>query len=88
MAEINLRELAEEYYGSKHFLFLILSHNGLSEPTMVTYREFGSDVEYRLMRSEPCAVVEGGSLELPPRASRKKLAQAENRRKLYRYIPV
>lgn len=32
MAEIDLIELAEKYYGSKHYLFLILSHNVISLP--------------------------------------------------------
>lgn len=32
MPEVNLIELAEKYYGSKHYLFLILSHNGISLP--------------------------------------------------------
>lgn len=32
MQEVNLIELAEKYYGSKHYLFLILSHNGISLP--------------------------------------------------------
>jgi len=32
MVDVNLIEIAENYYGSKHYLFLVLSHNGLSLP--------------------------------------------------------
>lgn len=86
--ETNLKELVEDYYGSAHYLFMVLNQNGLSVPTIETYDAVDLRAPVNLMRCSTPELMGGQVITLPPRGSRKRVAEAERRRKQSTYVPV
>lgn len=86
--ELNLKQLAEDYYGSAHYLFMLLKQNSLSLASIQSYSAADLNSPVLLMRSSPASLIAGQTIELPPKGLRKGLSEAERRRKQTTYIPI